>query len=100
MKGKYKFHVDPGHGWLAVPVKELEEHNLLSKISVYSYRRGDTVFLEEDCDAPLFIEAANLNEYDWEYVNHDDMSFIRHLQPFRQTGWQRGAFTPADGLGG
>lgn len=100
MKGKYRFHIDPGHGWLEVTVNELEMLGLTGKISVYSYRKGNAVFLEEDCDAPLFIEAAGLNEDDWVYVNYErEYSPIRDLPPFRQTGWQRGSFMAADGLG-
>jgi len=54
---KYKFYSDAGHGWLAVKRDELNALNLLNKISEYSYQKGQTVYLEEDCDAGLFIEA-------------------------------------------
>jgi len=62
MKTKqYNFHTDPGHGWLAVKITELAALGLLTKISPWSYRTREainpTVYLEEDCDAPLFIEA-------------------------------------------
>ena len=58
MKNKvYIFHSDPGHGWLAVKEKELEALGLLDKISGYSYVKGKTVYLEEDCDAALFFNA-------------------------------------------
>jgi hypothetical protein len=56
MKKTYVFHEDPGHGWLAVKRKELVQLNLMNKISTCSYQNGDTVYLEEDCDAGLFIE--------------------------------------------
>lgn len=64
MKNKvYRFYSDPGHGWLAVKVKELEKLQLLDKISSCSYINGKTVYLEEDCDASLFIEAKKaINE--------------------------------------
>tara|TARA_S200002703_G_scaffold84204_1_gene72609 strand:- start:144 stop:401 length:258 start_codon:yes stop_codon:yes gene_type:complete len=54
---KYKFHSDAGHGWLAVPIIHLENFNLMRKISRFSYMNGQTAYLEEDCDAPLFIET-------------------------------------------
>ena len=58
MKNKvYVFHSDPGHGWLAVKEKELEALGLLEKVSGYSYIKGKTVYLEEDCDAALFFNA-------------------------------------------
>jgi hypothetical protein len=53
----YKFYCDPGHGWLAVKIKELHELGILYKISNYSYVRGKTAYLEEDCDASEFFKA-------------------------------------------
>lgn len=57
MKNKvYVFHTDPGHGWLAVKKKELISLGVAG-ISAYSYVKGDTVYLEEDCDAAKFMQA-------------------------------------------
>ena len=56
-KKVYIFHSDPGHGWLAVRVRELKELNVFEQVSGYSYIKGDTVYLEEDCDAALFFNA-------------------------------------------
>ena len=53
----YKFHADPGHGWLAVKITELLQLGIITQISNYSYMRGATAYLEEDCDATLFFEA-------------------------------------------
>lgn len=53
-----KYYTDPSHGWIAVKRSLLEELNLLDKISSYSYTKGKTVYLEEDCDANLFLETA------------------------------------------
>lgn len=55
MKTTYIFHSDPGHGWLAVKRAELIRLNILEKVTPYSYQNGATVYLEEDCDASLFI---------------------------------------------
>ena len=52
----WTFHTDPGHGWLQVKAEDLEHLGISEKVSGYSYRRGDDVYLEEDCDAGLFIE--------------------------------------------
>jgi hypothetical protein len=58
MKEKtYIFHEDPGHGWLAVKLKELQDLNIVDKISSCSYIRGKTAYLEEDCDLSIFMEA-------------------------------------------
>lgn len=51
------YHSDPGHGWIAVKRKELEELGIAEKISSYSYEKGATVYLEEDMDASTYIKA-------------------------------------------
>lgn len=57
MKNKtYVYHTDPGHGWFAVKKREIEALGITG-ISCYSYVKGDTVYLEEDCDAALFFNA-------------------------------------------
>ena len=49
--------IDPGHGWLRVPVKLLEQLNIVDKISHYSYKCAGYAFLEEDCDWGVFVQA-------------------------------------------
>jgi hypothetical protein len=53
----YKFYADSGHGWLAVKIEELMQLGIITQISSYSYMRGATAYLEEDCDASLFFNA-------------------------------------------
>jgi hypothetical protein len=53
----YYFYTDPGHGWLAVNYDELVELGIQDKISSYSYVKGNTVYLEEDCDMAEFMNA-------------------------------------------
>jgi hypothetical protein len=52
------FHSDNGHGWMAVKLNELKMFGIEDKISSYSYVKGKTAYLEEDCDAMTFIQAA------------------------------------------
>jgi len=54
---KFDFYADPGHGWLAVKRTDLQKAGVADLISRCSYQREDMVFLEEDCDAGIFIEA-------------------------------------------
>jgi hypothetical protein len=82
----YKFYIDAGHGWLAVKRAELVDLGILDKITRYSYERGNTVYLEEDCDATTFINAYEkkngiLPSYE---VKHSsvDRSPIRSYQVF------------------
>ena len=42
---------------MAVKFRELEELGIADKITTFSYRKGKTVYLEEDCDLGLFFET-------------------------------------------
>lgn len=50
---------DPGHAWYEAPRTEIDRLGLTHKISAYSYQHAGVVYLEEDCDAPLYLEALN-----------------------------------------
>lgn len=49
---------DPGHGWLSVNVKDLIALGIEDKISSYSYLNKTCAYLEEDCDAGIYLKAA------------------------------------------
>jgi len=51
------FHNDGGHGWLECGRELISSADIADKISKYSYQRGDNVYLEEDCDMPLLLDA-------------------------------------------
>ena len=51
------FYTDPGHGWLKAPHSLLHEFGIENKVTSYSYVRNNDVFLEEDCDAGLLMDA-------------------------------------------
>lgn len=53
----YRFIQDPGHGWLEVPLREIEKLGIAEKISGYSYIHGNNAYLEEDCDFSVFLDA-------------------------------------------
>ena len=55
--GEYNLHSDSAHGWVEVEIKKLETLGIADKISGYSYIKGSTAYLEEDCDASLFFKA-------------------------------------------
>ena len=50
---------DPGHGWIGADIQHLRALKLAETISEYSYRDGDLVWLEEDCDAPRYLRALS-----------------------------------------
>lgn len=53
----FKVHSDPGHAWVAVKLKLLEELGIADKITSFSYVKGKTAYLEEDCDLTTFVNA-------------------------------------------
>ena len=80
---KFVFHSDPGHGWLQVPKKLIRELGIGKEISSYSYQDEDFLYLEEDCDAVLFIEAyVKKNGAKPEFVvkHYNDECFVRALR--------------------
>lgn len=56
---KFLFLSDGGHGWLRVPLAVIREETpeLIEKITKYSYMNSRYAYLEEDQDAPLFLNA-------------------------------------------
>ena len=80
---KLKFYNDPDHGWLAVKIQMIKELGLLNKISRFSYVKGQTIYLEEDCDAPLFTET--LKELNIEFTvesKYQEKTPIRYYESF------------------
>lgn len=81
-----KFHSDPGHGWLEVS-KSMARLHLREKylqITCYSHMRGNLLYLEDDCDAPLLIQAMREAGFNVKYeeLNTDDYSPIRQYDGF------------------
>lgn len=54
---KYIFFEDPGHGWLQVPVSEIQSLGIEHEISGFSYSDEKYFYLEEDCDVEVFENA-------------------------------------------
>ena len=83
----YKFHADPGHGWVAVKLIELMQLGIITQISSYSYMRGATAYLEEDCDAALFFSTYK-DKYGVEpkhnYNHQDSRSPIRSYDSYNK----------------
>lgn len=56
---KYRFISDPGHAWLEVPIYDIPDQ-IRARISGYSYFKDGMAYLEEDCDAPLFLNSISI----------------------------------------
>lgn len=91
---KYIFHSDAGHSWLQVPKSELKELGIKDKISKCSYMEGDIAYLEEDCDATVFIKAfcesicekPNRFKDFIEEKYEDGLSVIRQMDTYKEEG--------------
>jgi hypothetical protein len=84
MNLKIKFYSDPGHGWAAVKRKLLDELAITDKITYFSYQRGATVYLEEDCDLSTLITAVKARGDTIEFVekSSNKYSSIRSYDHF------------------
>ena len=49
---------DPGHAWLRVPIGDYFASGI--QASRFSYVDAAHVYLEEDCDAELYLDAARI----------------------------------------
>lgn len=54
------YYSDPGHGWVKVNKSVLKDLGISDKITPYSYQRKEFVYLEEDYDAGILIEALKI----------------------------------------
>jgi len=80
----YTFYADPGHAWLAVTREEIDRLGIARKISQFSYQKGDIVYLEEDGDAGVFLNAKKKNgeRFSIREKHTDNDSPIRNMRSF------------------
>jgi hypothetical protein len=81
MKTVFTFHTDPGHGWLETSVSAVESVGLkVSDFSGYSYRKGNRLYLEEDCDAPTLLNKMIELGLDYSLIErYLENTFVRNL---------------------
>ena len=51
------FCTTPSHGYLRVPLSDLDELGIRNKITSFSYKTATHAFLEEDCDYETYMSA-------------------------------------------
>ena len=56
---KLFYFTDPGHGWVSVKFQTLRDLGIADRVSTYSYKRGASAYLEEDCDLDLLFAACD-----------------------------------------
>ena len=84
---KLNVYNDPGHGWVAIKRSVLIKLGIEHKITSYSYQRGQTVYLEEDCDMSTLISAARAAGITFGFVEKytNKRSPIRSYETFKPT---------------
>jgi hypothetical protein len=85
----YRYLQDPGHGWIEVPRAELDALGIADQITHYSYERAPFAYLEEDCDAGLWLKARDeaghpVSAEDLRETHTNNDSFIRALPSYRR----------------
>lgn len=89
MPDKYRFFSDPGHAWLEVSAAEVQRLGILNKITGYSYVHKGNYYLEEDCDAPLWVEAKKAAGEAFEFIEifqeNTPIRNYRHVEPVEET---------------
>jgi len=68
-------------------MSDLETLGITGLISAYSYAKGDRAYLEEDCDANLYIEGAKAAGWTIQIVEKytSTGSRIRFMDAYRVT---------------
>lgn len=72
---KINFFHDPSHGYYQIPKSTLEKLGISKNISNSSKRQGSNVFLEEDRDMSLFVDALKLKGLKLDEGNFNDKHF-------------------------
>jgi hypothetical protein len=83
LMSKFDFHYDAGHGWLKVHIYDAADVGLYADdFSAYSYRNGEHLYLEEDCDAGRFLAAWDkaLRKFDVRHIDDGYNSPIRSYE--------------------
>lgn len=78
---------DPGHGWAQVPVKIIEQLGIAREISGCSYEDDRFVYLEEDCDLGIFVDAAEKHGMTLQFIRHDT-DYDSPIREFRSYSYE------------
>lgn len=80
----FKHYSDDSHGWIAVKKKLIDDLNLSKKITVFSFQKGKTVYLEEDCDASVFLDELKKRDMNCQIISihHKNKSPIRGYERY------------------
>ena len=82
VKFRYFFY-DASHGWLQVDRRELISLEIEDKITVFSYQKDHLVFLEEDLDMGVYIDAHGENWKDILHIRNVDDGLSSRIRTYQ-----------------
>lgn len=91
----FDFHQDSGHAWLKVSKDLFNKTNAsIEHISRFSYEDNNNYYLEEDCDATMYLNNLKDQGIQYSFITIDDRDYspIRKLERISTT-LTFGAFT-------
>jgi hypothetical protein len=77
---RLEYYADPAHGWSKTRREALAKFGVADKVSTCSYERGEYVYLEEDCDGPVLIRAAEAAGAAVRIVEHKPAKGDSHIR--------------------
>ena len=84
----FDFHQDGGHAWLKVSKKLFNKTNAsIEHISRFSYQDNNNYYLEQDCDATMYLNNLKEQGIKYSFINIDDGDYspIRKLERLSTT---------------
>ena len=74
----FDFHQDGGHAWLKVSKKLFNKTNAnIEHISQFSYEDNNNYYLEQDCDATMYLNNLKDQGIKYSVINIDDGDYSR-----------------------
>jgi hypothetical protein len=84
-KREFTVLADLGHEYLSVPYQDVIDAGLETRISRFSYRNKSHAFLEQDNDAPLFLEVLRDKCIEYTLKDKEVDNVLAHLQHLKPT---------------
>ena len=75
-------YADPGHAWAKVKYAELKKLGISDKISYFSYRRGEYVYLEEDGDLQIYLSSLKPGSFKFREFHTNRSSRVRNYERY------------------
>ena len=89
LRNTFDLVTDASHGWLKVPVAELERLNIVEDITTSSYVRNDMAYLEQDVDLGQFLVAREAEGNPVKRIKEHNRSGQSRIRKYAMFGGDR-----------